>query len=90
MKFCFLFYFCSEIQYPFSVKFEVINKLFKNIYFAGDACQKTKLKPEKHSSVTSLMCAAVVCLLIISVICFTSYVYIRFRMKQFVYLPQAL
>lgn len=64
--------------------------MFRNIYPAGDACQKTKLKPEKHPSVTSLMCAAVVCLLIISVICFTSYVYIRFRMKQYVDLRQAL
>lgn len=64
--------------------------MFRNIYSAGDACQKTKLKAEKHPSVTSLMCAAVVCLLIISVICFTSYVYIRFRMKQYVDLRRAL
>lgn len=64
--------------------------MLKNIYPAGDACQKTKLKPEKHQSVTSLICAAVACLLIISVICFTSYVYIRFRMKQCVDFPQAL
>lgn len=92
MKFRFLFIIVLKMQYPYSFIFKVINKTFKNIYPSGDACQKTKLKPEKRPSVTSLMCAAVVCLLIISVICFTSYVYmyIRFIMKQYVDLPQAL
>lgn len=82
-------YIAHEVLFVFSLLL-LIKKLFKNIYPAGDACQKPKLKPEKRSSVTFLMWAVAVCLFILSVIFFTSYMYIRFRMKPSVDLTQAL
>lgn len=57
---------------------------------AVGSCQKPILKPKEDSSLTSLLWAAVVCLLIISAIFFTSYMYIKLRIKPYVDVTQAL
>ncbi|XP_052707760.1 multiple epidermal growth factor-like domains protein 10 [Crassostrea angulata] len=57
---------------------------------AVGSCQKPIFKPKEDSSFTSLLWAAVVCLFIISAIFFTSYMYIKLRIKPYVDVTQAL
>lgn len=70
--------------------YNIIKIRYNIIQGTGDACQKPIYKIEGDSNFTSLMCAVVVCLFIISVIFVTCYMYIKLRMKPYVDVTQDL
>lgn len=87
---CYVILIACNYMYLYMHVCIIIKIRYNIIKGADDACQKPILQPEKDSSFTYLMCAAVVCLFIMSVIFFTSYVFIKLTIKPHVGVTQPL
>ncbi|XP_052708149.1 protein draper-like [Crassostrea angulata] len=73
---------CADIQY--------CNHVHGCIKPQGDACQNPMLKPEEHMNTTSLMWTVIVCLFVISITFFSTYLYLKLRKKPNVIVSETL